>query len=144
MQGQRSFDHQQRGTSQTLPQRSQVGSSRWTLWRSFGTVGTWRTDAAMLEGCPPRSASGVSRCHPCLAVQTLSGEETWLWEKESWEEGGIVQSSSCFVVFTWNSSCSFFSIHSVTWQNVTSLSPSLGRTCRSNLGGTQKLYLQRS
>lgn len=48
------------------------------------------------------------------------------------------------VVFsTWNSSCSFFSIHSVTWQKVTSLSPSLGRTCRSNLGGTEKLYLQR-
>lgn len=46
------------------------------------------------------------------------------------------------LIFTWNSSWSFFSIHSVTWQEVTSLSPSLGRTCRSNLGGAEKLYLQ--
>lgn len=44
---------------------------------------------------------------------------------------------------TWNSSLSFLSIHSVTWQKVTSLSPSFGRTCRSNLGGTEKLYLKR-
>ena len=44
--------------------------------------------------------------------------------------------------FTWNSHCSFFSIHSVTWVKVTSLSPRVGRTWRSNLGGTRKLYLK--
>lgn len=43
---------------------------------------------------------------------------------------------------TWNSHCSFLWIHSVTWVKVTSLSPSMGRTWRSNLGGTLKLYLK--
>lgn len=42
----------------------------------------------------------------------------------------------------WNSYCSFFSIHSVTCVSVTSLSPSIGRTWRSNCGGTWKLYLE--
>lgn len=43
---------------------------------------------------------------------------------------------------TWNSCCSFFSIHSVTWMKVTSRSPSLGRTFRSSCGGLWKLYLE--
>lgn len=42
---------------------------------------------------------------------------------------------------TWNSCCSFLSIHSVTWRNVTSRSPSFGRTFSSSCGGTRKLYL---
>lgn len=43
---------------------------------------------------------------------------------------------------TWNSHCSFFPIHSVTWVKVTSITPSMGRTWRSNVGGTLKLYLR--
>lgn len=66
-----------------------MGSFQWTLWRSFGTAGTEteRADAAMLEGCPPQSASGVSRCHPCLEVQTLSGERNNIIVKEGREAG---------------------------------------------------------
>lgn len=53
----------------------EVGSSLSTLWRSCRSAGTEETDAERLEAGPSQSASGVSRCRPCLAVQTLSGEE---------------------------------------------------------------------
>ena len=45
------------------------------------------------------------------------------------------------VVLTWNSWSSFFSIQSVTWTRVTSLSPSLGRAFSSMWGGLRKPYL---
>lgn len=43
--------------------------------------------------------------------------------------------------FTWNSCSSFFSIQSVTWTRVTSLSPSFGRAFSSTYGGFRKPYL---
>lgn len=42
---------------------------------------------------------------------------------------------------TWNSCSSFFSIQSVTWTKVTSLSPSFGRAFSSIYGGFRKPYL---
>lgn len=70
-------------------------------------------------------------------------QKIYLWAPRPYKKGRSVNFVlfGSISIFTWNSSCSFFSIHSVTWQEVTSLSPSLGRTCRSNLGGAEKLYL---
>lgn len=45
-------------------------------------------------------------------------------------------------ISTWNSWSSFFSIQSVTWARVTSLSPSFGRAFSSRWGGVLKPYLQ--
>ena len=42
---------------------------------------------------------------------------------------------------TWNSCSSFFSIQSVTWTKVTSLSPSFGRAFSSIYGGFRNPYL---
>lgn len=40
----------------------------------------------MGEGCPPQSASGVSRCRPCLALQILSAEKK---KKHDFRERGV-------------------------------------------------------
>lgn len=61
-----------------------------------------------------------------------------LWSNNSMPEFPIILSH------TWNSCSSFFSIHSVTWPKVTSLSPSLGRAFSSRWGGLRKPYLTRT
>lgn len=53
----------------------------------------------------------------------------------------ITDKSRQNVLHTWNSCSSFFSIQSVTWTKVTSLSPSLGRAFSSRWGGLRNPYL---
>lgn len=84
------------GTSQSLGPRPLVGSSRWTRWRSSGSVGTGRTGAATREDCPPRSASGENGYHPCLASQILSGRKN---QNKLLGFKTIFFSWFCFIVF---------------------------------------------
>lgn len=61
--------------------------SGWILQRSFESTGTVTTDAAPFEDSPPPSASGVNKCHPCLAGQRLS-ERGGRWEErleQTWQ-----------------------------------------------------------
>lgn len=74
--------------------------------------------------------------HFCL------GRNPFEWGRRETAVSEQMQWAHCSRINTWNSWSSFFSIQSVTWARVTSLSPSLGRAFSSRWGGVLKPYLQ--